>query len=145
MRLGRNAPVCGERLQSRDWYPAPAAALASSVAGALQAPRGLLPPDRHAHSSPPNRIEDIAAAIRKRPGSSATDLSYRSFSYYYLVIYSQFKMAKRIKKDFLEDSEIQQFVEDILYPFKKKTDAVIAIQFGVPKGKENDWREAVSF
>src|SRR5437764_954912 len=54
-------------------------------------------------------------------------------------------VAKRLKKDFLEDSEVQQFVEDILYPFRKKTDAVIAIQFGVPKGKEDEWREAISF
>ena len=47
--------------------------------------------------------------------------------------------------DFLQDAEIQQTIQDILHPYLNQKDPVIAIQFGVPLEKENDWREAIGF
>ncbi|HET6268183.1 MAG TPA: hypothetical protein VFG11_10735 [Acidobacteriota bacterium] len=54
-------------------------------------------------------------------------------------------LSKRSNKDFLDDAEITGFIENVLHPHRKTDAPVIAIQFGVPKGKENDWREAISF
>lgn len=54
-------------------------------------------------------------------------------------------ISKRVHKDFLDDREIQQFIENILHPYRRKDPPVIAIQFGVPKGKEDEWREPLSF
>jgi hypothetical protein len=54
-------------------------------------------------------------------------------------------ISKRVQKDFLDDKEIQDFILNVLQPYRKKDLPVIAIQFGVPKGKEEDWREALSF
>jgi hypothetical protein len=54
-------------------------------------------------------------------------------------------MKQTTKKDFLEDSEIEAEIQDMLYPYLKKEEPVIAIQFGVPKDKENEWREAIGF
>jgi len=47
--------------------------------------------------------------------------------------------------DFLEDPKIQETIEDILYPYRKKKDPVVAIQFGVPPDGEEEWREAIGF
>jgi len=49
------------------------------------------------------------------------------------------------KQDFLEDPEIEAIIQDIIHPYLNKKDPVIAIQFGVPKGKEDEWREAIGF
>lgn len=51
----------------------------------------------------------------------------------------------RVEPDFLEDQQIQDVIQDILFPYLSTKDPVIAIQFGVPKNKEEEWREAVSF
>ena len=50
-----------------------------------------------------------------------------------------------MRKDFAEDPEIREAIDDILYPFRSKKDPVIAIQFGVPNDRQDEWREAVSF
>lgn len=49
------------------------------------------------------------------------------------------------REDFLQDSEIQEQIQDILHPYLNTKEPVIAIQFGVPKDKEQDWREAIGF
>lgn len=54
-------------------------------------------------------------------------------------------ISKRVQKDFLDDKEIQEFILNVLQPYRKKDPPVIAIQFGVPKGKEDEWREPISF
>lgn len=54
-------------------------------------------------------------------------------------------MKEKPKPDYLEDPQIKEVIEDILFPFRSKKDPVIAIQFGVPKEKEQDWREAIGF
>lgn len=50
-----------------------------------------------------------------------------------------------MQKDFLEDPEIQESIDDILYPFRSTKDPVITIQFGVPPDQQDQWREAISF
>jgi hypothetical protein len=55
------------------------------------------------------------------------------------------RIKERMKKDFLEDPEIQEAIDDILYPYRSKKDPVIAIQFGVPEEAKEEWREAISF
>ena len=54
-------------------------------------------------------------------------------------------IKERMKKDFLEDPEIKESIDDILYPYRSKKDPTITIEFGVPPEKQDDWREAVSF
>jgi hypothetical protein len=49
------------------------------------------------------------------------------------------------KKDFPDDSEIEDVIQDILYPYKKTEDPVIAIQFGVVKENDEEWRQAIGF
>src|SRR5262245_10999040 len=51
----------------------------------------------------------------------------------------------QMEPDFLEDQQIQEVIQDILFPYKSTKDPVIAIQFGVPSKKEEDWKEAISF
>ena len=53
--------------------------------------------------------------------------------------------VKRAPRDFPEDSELESTIQDILYPYLKTADPSIAIQFGVPKDREEDWRQAVGF
>ncbi len=55
------------------------------------------------------------------------------------------RMKDRTEPDFLEDRQLQDVIQDILYPYLSQKEPVIAIQFGVPKNKEEEWREAVSF
>jgi hypothetical protein len=55
------------------------------------------------------------------------------------------RLKEKIKPDFLEDPQIREAIEDILHPYLSKKDPVIAVQFGVPKDKEDEWREAISF
>ena len=50
-----------------------------------------------------------------------------------------------VREDFAEDDQLQEIIQDILHPYLSKKEPVIAIQFGVPKEQENDWREAISF
>ncbi len=52
---------------------------------------------------------------------------------------------KKVKPDFLEDHELQEVIQDMLFPYLSTKDPVIAIQFGVPKDKEEEWKEAISF
>jgi hypothetical protein len=52
---------------------------------------------------------------------------------------------ERIKPDFLDDPEIQGTIEDILHPYLSKKEAVVSLQFGVPREKADLWREAVQF
>ena len=52
-------------------------------------------------------------------------------------------IKERPKPDYLEDPEIKEKIRDILYPYLSKKNPVIAIQFGVPKDKEQDWSEAI--
>src|SRR5262245_8681831 len=54
-------------------------------------------------------------------------------------------IKKNVQPDYLEDEQLQDVIQDILFPYLSKKEPVIAIQFGVPKGKEDEWREAVSF
>ena len=54
-------------------------------------------------------------------------------------------VKERVKPDFLEDQQLQDVIQDILFPYLSTKDPVITIQFGVPKNKEEEWREAVSF
>jgi hypothetical protein len=49
------------------------------------------------------------------------------------------------KRDFPEDPEIQEIINDILYPYKSTKEPVVAIQFGVAPDKEEEWREVISF
>ncbi len=51
----------------------------------------------------------------------------------------------KAKQDFLEDPQIKDIIEDILQPYLSKKEPVIAIQFGVPSEKEEEWREAIGF
>jgi hypothetical protein len=55
------------------------------------------------------------------------------------------RIKERMQKDFLEDPEIQESIDDILYPFRSTKDPVITIQFGVPPEQQDQWREAISF
>jgi hypothetical protein len=55
------------------------------------------------------------------------------------------RIKERMKKDFREDPEIQESIEDILFPYRSKKDPVVTIQFGVPPEKQEEWREAISF
>ena len=55
------------------------------------------------------------------------------------------RIKERMRKDFAEDPEIREVIEDILYPYRSTKDPVIAIQFGVPNDRQEEWREAVSF
>ena len=48
-------------------------------------------------------------------------------------------------RDFPEDAELENTIQDILYPYLKTEDPIVAIQFGVPKDREEDWRQAVGF
>jgi hypothetical protein len=50
-----------------------------------------------------------------------------------------------ITEDFPEDAQIQEAIQDILHPYLSEKKPVVAIQFGVPRGREDDWREAISF
>jgi hypothetical protein len=52
---------------------------------------------------------------------------------------------KKAPRDFPEDSELESTIQDILYPYLKTEDPIIAIQFGVPKNQEEEWRQAVGF
>ena len=54
-------------------------------------------------------------------------------------------IKRKASEDFLQDSEIQATVQEILYPYLSTKDPVIAVQFGVPSDHEEDWREAVGF
>lgn len=49
------------------------------------------------------------------------------------------------KPDFLEDPEIKDVIDRILHPYKLQGDPVIALQFGVPRGKEEEWNSAVDY
>lgn len=51
----------------------------------------------------------------------------------------------KAREDFLQDSEIQEQIEDILHPYLSTKEPVIAVQFGVPKDKDAEWREAIGF
>jgi len=51
----------------------------------------------------------------------------------------------KVKQDFLQDPQIKEVIEDILHPYESKKEPVVAIQFGVPKDKEDEWREAIGF
>ena len=55
------------------------------------------------------------------------------------------RIKERMKKDFVEDPEIQDAINDILYPYRSKTEPVITIEFGVAPESQEQWREAVSF
>jgi len=55
------------------------------------------------------------------------------------------RIKERMRKDFLEDPEIRETIEDILYPYRSTKDPMIAIQFGVPSDQQDEWREAISF
>ncbi len=55
------------------------------------------------------------------------------------------RIKERMQKDFLEDPEIQESIDDILFPFRSTKDPVITIQFGVPPEQSDQWREAISF
>jgi hypothetical protein len=55
------------------------------------------------------------------------------------------RIKERMQKDFLEDPEIKESIEDILHPYRSKKDPIITIEFGVPPENEERWREAVSF
>jgi hypothetical protein len=50
-----------------------------------------------------------------------------------------------LKPDFLEDAELQEKIQDILHPYLSQKDPVIAIQFGVPRNHEDEWRQAIGF
>jgi hypothetical protein len=52
---------------------------------------------------------------------------------------------KKAPRDFPEDAELENTIQDILYPYLKTEDPIVAIQFGVPKDREEDWRQAVGF
>jgi len=54
-------------------------------------------------------------------------------------------MKQKVKEDFLSDAQLQETIQDILQPYLKKKDATIAIQFGVPIDKEEEWRQAIGF
>lgn len=54
-------------------------------------------------------------------------------------------VKSKVREDFLKDSEIQEQIQDILHPYLSTKEPVIALQFGVPKDNEADWREAVGF
>ena len=55
------------------------------------------------------------------------------------------RIKERMAKDFLEDPEIKDSIDDILFPYRSKKDPTITIQFGVPPEKQEEWREAISF
>ncbi|HSP07670.1 MAG TPA: hypothetical protein VLR94_10870, partial [Acidobacteriota bacterium] len=54
-------------------------------------------------------------------------------------------IKRKMQVDFLQDSEIQEKIQEILHPYLSTKDPVIAIQFGVPKDGEDEWREAIGF
>jgi len=54
-------------------------------------------------------------------------------------------IREKVKQDFLEDPQIKDVIEDILHPYLKNKKPVIAIQFGVAKEHEEEWRQAVGF
>ena len=54
-------------------------------------------------------------------------------------------IIERPKPDYLEDPAIKEKIQDIIYPYLNKKEPVIAIQFGVPKEKEQDWSEAIQY
>ena len=51
----------------------------------------------------------------------------------------------RPKPGYLEDPEIKERIQEILYPYLSNKEAVVAIRFGIPREKEKDWSEAVGF
>lgn len=55
------------------------------------------------------------------------------------------RVKDKTEPDFLEDRQLKDVIQDILYPYLSQKEPVIAIQFGVPKNKEAEWREAISF
>lgn len=55
------------------------------------------------------------------------------------------RIKERMKRDFVEDPEIKEAIDDILYPYRSKKAPVITIEFGVPSESQDEWREAVSF
>lgn len=54
-------------------------------------------------------------------------------------------IKSKVEPDFLEDQQLQDIIQDILFPYLSKKEPAIAIQFGVSKNKEEEWREAISF
>lgn len=52
---------------------------------------------------------------------------------------------KASKLDYLEDSQLQEMIQEILHPDLIQKEPVIAIQFGVTKGQEEEWRGAIGF
>jgi hypothetical protein len=55
------------------------------------------------------------------------------------------RIKERMKKDFVEDPQLQEAIDDILYPYRSKKDPVITIEFGVPPEAQDEWREPISF
>lgn len=60
-------------------------------------------------------------------------------------IFPMTRIKERMQKDFQEDPEIQEQIQDILYPYLSTKEPSIAIQFGVPANREEEWREVISF
>jgi hypothetical protein len=52
---------------------------------------------------------------------------------------------KAAKVDYLEDSQLQEKIQEILHPDLIQKEPVIAIQFGVAKDQEEEWRAAIGF
>jgi len=55
------------------------------------------------------------------------------------------RIKERMKKDFVEDPQLKEAVDDILFPYKSKKEPTITIEFGVPPEAQDEWREAISF
>jgi hypothetical protein len=52
-------------------------------------------------------------------------------------------IKEKAKADYLEDSELQEKIQEILHPDLVHKEPVIAIQFGVPRDKQDEWRQVI--
>jgi len=54
-------------------------------------------------------------------------------------------LRERVKADYLEDPEIKEVIDSILKPHLSTKEAMIALQFGVPRDQAERWNDAVEF
>jgi hypothetical protein len=54
-------------------------------------------------------------------------------------------LRERAKADYLEDPQIKEVIDSILKPHLSKKEAIIVLQFGVPRDRKEEWEEAVAF
>jgi len=54
-------------------------------------------------------------------------------------------VRERAKADYLEDPQIKEVIDSILKPHLSKKEAAVVLQFGVPRDRTEEWREAVAF